>query len=154
MHPSVHARSTPDKPAVIMAETGETRTYRQLDEASNQVAHFFRSRGLHHDDVIALMLENTPDYYALTWGGQRSGLRYVCISSRLTADETDYILENSGAKLLVMAVSLAPLAAQLTSKIERYSLGGEIAGHQPLEAILATMPTTPIADERAGVDML
>jgi hypothetical protein len=96
MHPFIHAKTTPDKPAIIVAETGEMRTYRQLDEASNQVAQLFRQHGLGHDDVVAFMLENTPDYYNLTWGAQRAGLRYVCISSRLTADETDYILENSG----------------------------------------------------------
>jgi long-chain acyl-CoA synthetase len=154
MHPFVHAVATPDKPAIIVAETGEVRTYKQLDEASNQVAHFFRSRGLGHDDVVAIMLENTPDYYNLTWGAQRSGLRYVCISSRLTADETDYILENSGAKLFVMSASLSGLAAQLTTQVERYSMGGPLPGYAALEGAFADMPITPIADERAGVDML
>ena len=72
MHPTVHAKTHPDKPAVIMAETGEVRTFGQLDEASNRVAQFFRSRGLQHEDVVAIMLENVPDYYALTWGAQRS----------------------------------------------------------------------------------
>lgn len=154
MHPHVHATTNPDKPAIIVAETGEVRTYKQLDEASNQVAQFFRSRGLGHEDVVAIMLENTPDYYSLTWGAQRSGLRYVCISSRLTADETDYILENSGAKLFVMSASSAALAAQLTTQVERYALGGDLPGYQSFEAAVADMPTTPIADERAGVDML
>jgi long-chain acyl-CoA synthetase len=154
MHPFVHAATNPDKPAIIVAETGEVRTYKQLDEASNQVAQFFRSRGLGHDDVVAFMLENTADYYSLTWGAQRSGLRYVCISSRLTADETDYILENSGAKLFVMAANLSGLAAQLTTQIERYTMGGTLPGYAALEDALAPMPTTPIADERAGVDML
>lgn len=154
MHPHVHAKTHPDKPAIIVAETGETRSYRQLDEASNQIAHFFRAHGLGHDDVVAIMLENTPDYYSLTWAAQRAGLRYVCISSRLTADETDYILENSGAKLFVMSASLAGLAAQLTMGVERYALGGEVAGYKAFEAAIATMPVAPIADERAGIDML
>jgi long-chain acyl-CoA synthetase len=154
MHPFIHARSTPNKPAVIVAETGETRTYKQLDEASNQVAHFFRSRGLGHGDVIAIMLDNTPDYYNLTWGAQRSGLRYVCISSRLTADETDYILENSGAQLFVMSSSIAATAAQLTTRLDRYALGGDLPGYKRFETEVADLPTTPIADERAGVDML
>jgi long-chain acyl-CoA synthetase len=154
MHPSVHALTNPDKPAIIVAETGETRTYRQLDAASNQVAQFFRARGLGHEDVVAIMLDNTPDYYSLTWGAQRSGLRYVCISSRLTADETDYILENSGAKLFVMSASLIETAAQLTTQLERYAMGGPLAGYQSFEDAVAPMPTTPIADERAGVDML
>jgi long-chain acyl-CoA synthetase len=154
MHPSVHAQSHPEKPAIIVAETGEVRSFRQLDEGSNQVAQFWRSRGLGHDDVVAIMLENSPDYYNLTWGSQRAGLRFVCISNRLTADETDYILENSGAKLLVMSASLAPLASQLQTAIERYSHGGEIAGFGKFEDAIAAMPVTPVADERAGVDML
>lgn len=154
MHPSIHARTNPDKPAVILAETGETLTYGQLDEASNRVAQFFRSRGLKVEDVVAFMVENTPAYYALTWGAQRSGLRYVCLSTRLTADEADYILQNSGSQLLVMSASLAPLAAQLSTDIERYALGGDIAGYGRWEDAIAGMPATPIGDERAGVDML
>ena len=154
MHPFIHAKTTPDKPAIIVAETGETRTYRQLDEASNQVAHLFRQHGLGHDDVVAFMLENTPDYYNLTWGAQRAGLRYVCISSRLTADETDYILENSGAKLFIISAGLAGAAAKLTTQVKRYALGGAVPGYGSLEEALAPLPKTPIADERAGVDML
>jgi long-chain acyl-CoA synthetase len=154
MHPSVHAQTNSEKPAIIVAETGEIRTYGQLDAASNKVAQFFRSRALEQDDVVAIMLDNTPDYYSLTWGAQRSGLRYVCISSRLTQDETDYILENSGAKLFIMSASLGATAAQLTTQIERYSLGGDLPGYQSWEAAVADMAETPIADERAGVDML
>ncbi|WP_062764410.1 acyl-CoA synthetase [Sphingopyxis terrae] len=154
MHPSVHAASSPDKPAVIVAETGETISYAELDAASNRAAQLFRSHGLKHDDVVAFMLENTPHYYGLTWGAQRAGLRYVCISSRLTQDETDYILENSGAKMLVVSASLASAALQLETRIERYSMGGEIAGWTRIEDALAAMPATRIADERAGVDML
>lgn len=154
MHPYVHARADPDKPAVIVAETGEIHTYKQLDEASNRAAQFFRSRGLKAEDVVAFMVENTPAFYDLTWGAQRSGLRYVCLSTRLTADEADYILQNSGARLFVMSASLAPLAAQLSTDVERYALGGAISGYGCWEDAIAPMPATPIADERAGVDML
>jgi acyl-CoA synthetase (AMP-forming)/AMP-acid ligase II len=154
MHPCVHARTSPDKPAVIVAETGEIRTYKELDEASNRAAQFFRARGLQVEDVVAFMLENTPDFYDLTWAAQRSGLRYVCLSTRLTADETDYVLENSGAKLFVMSASLSGLATQLSTQVERYALGGEVPGYASWEDAVAAMPATPIADERAGVDML
>jgi acyl-CoA synthetase (AMP-forming)/AMP-acid ligase II len=154
MHPSVHARIKPDHPAVIVAETGEVTTFGELDAKSNQVAQFFRSKGLQHEDVVAFMLENTPEYFALTWGAQRAGLRYVCISSRLTQDETDYILENSGAKLFVASGSLAKAASQLTTTLDRYALGGDIPGWPRWEDAVKDMPTSPIADQRAGVDML
>lgn len=154
MHPSVHARANPDKPAIIVAETGETIRYGELDAASNRAAQMFRAHGLGHEDVVAFMLDNTPHYYGLTWGAQRAGLRYVCISSRLTQDETDYILDNSGARMLVVAASLAPAALQLQTQIERFSMGGDIAGWPKIEDELAKMPAEPVADERAGVDML
>ena len=46
MHPSVHARTTPDKPAYIMAATGQVTTYGEMEARSNQGAHLFRSLGL------------------------------------------------------------------------------------------------------------
>ncbi len=154
MHPSIHARSHPDKPAIIIAETGEIVTYKQLDDQSNRAAHLFRSLGLGYEDVVAFMLENGPLYHGLAWGAQRSGLRYVCISSKLTQDETDYILENSGAKLLVVSGGLANAASTLTAQVKRYVLEGEISGFTSWEEAVAKMPTTPVPDERAGVDML
>ncbi|PKP98688.1 MAG: acyl-CoA synthetase [Alphaproteobacteria bacterium HGW-Alphaproteobacteria-13] len=154
MHPSVHASTHPDKAAVIVAETGETISFGALDAASNRAAQLFRAHGLGHEDVVAFMLDNTPHYYGLTWGAQRAGLRYVCISSRLTQDETDYILENSGAQMLVVSASLAAAAQQLQTQITRFSMGGDIPGWPKVEEAMAAMPATRIADERAGVDML
>ena len=45
MHPYIHAQKNPDKPAYIMAGSGETVTYRQLDEQSNRIAQLFRALG-------------------------------------------------------------------------------------------------------------
>lgn len=154
MHPCTHARTRPDHPAIILAETGESWSYAELDAASNQVAHMLRSCGLGHDDVVAFMAENSIGYYALSWGAQRAGLRYVCMSSRLTQDEADYILENSGARLFVASAGLAAAAERLTANVARYATGGLIAGFNDWDSAVATMPVTPIADERAGVDML
>jgi acyl-CoA synthetase (AMP-forming)/AMP-acid ligase II len=154
MHPSIYARANPGKAAVIVAETGEVISYGEMDAASNRAAQLFRAHGLGHEDVVAFMLDNTPHYYGLTWGAQRAGLRYVCISSRLTQDETDYILENSGAKMLVVSAELAAAAQQLQTRIERFSMGGDIPGWPRIEDALAAMSAEPIADERAGVDML
>src|SRR3546814_3251375 len=53
-----------------------------------------------------------------------------------------------------VSARLAPAAQRLTTKIERFSMGGAIAGWPAIEDELAAMPATRIADERAGVDML
>ena len=74
MYPGAHAKTTPDKPAYIMASTGDAVTYRELDERSNQLAHVFRDAGLQRGDAIALMLENHPRYFEILWAAQRAGL--------------------------------------------------------------------------------
>src|SRR5271168_1423575 len=106
-HPHIHAKSHPDKPAYIMAETGEVVTYRQLDERSNQGAHLFRSLGLMTGDAIACFMDNHPRYYEVIWAAQRSGLRFTCISSKLTAGEVAYIVQDCGAKAFITSPSLA-----------------------------------------------
>jgi acyl-CoA synthetase (AMP-forming)/AMP-acid ligase II len=137
-----------------MAGSGETVTYRQLDERSNQSAHLFRSLGLGHGDTIAICMENRAEFFDLIWGAQRSGLIYVAISCRLTASEIDYILADSGAQALFASNYLGETLDQLQSPAKRYMVGGERAGWTPFTAALADMPTTPVADERAGTDML
>lgn len=160
MHPSIHAKTTPDKAAYIMAATGETVTYKELDERSNQLAHMFRDAGLKYGDSIAIFMDNNARFYEICWAAQRSGLYYTAVSSRLTAGEIAYIAEDCGAKLFFTSTALAPVAAELISgnhlpKVERkFIVGGTLAGYESLEDARAKFPLTPIADEISGIDML
>ena len=158
MHPYIHARNTPDKPAYIMAGSGETVTYRQLDDQSNRIAQLFRSLGLKAGDHVALFLENHPRYFEICWGAQRSGLIYTAISSRLTAEEVDYIVGDCGAKLFITSKYLAEKAAELAPLLKgianRFMIDDTIAGYDSWETAVARFPAMPIADQTAGHDML
>jgi long-chain acyl-CoA synthetase len=154
MHPARHAVTQPDKPAIIVAETGETISYAELDARSNRVAQLFRSRGLQRGDVVALFLENHSRFLEFAWGAQRSGLFFVCISCKLTAPEVDYILADSGARLIVTQAALAKVAGAVTAPVHKLMLDGTAPGFEDAEALLAQMPPQPIPDESAGVDML
>lgn len=157
MHPSVHAALTPDKAALIVAETGETISFGALDARSNRAAHLFRAHGLQTGDTIALYLDNIPEFYDIAWGAQRAGLFYVCIPSKLTAPEVEYIVRDSGATLVIASAATAAVAATLTDPLAdctRLIIGDAMAGWQPWTEAVAALPDTPIADERAGIDML
>jgi acyl-CoA synthetase (AMP-forming)/AMP-acid ligase II len=65
MHPAEHAEHYPDKPAVIMARTGEVVTYRDLDTNSNRAAHVFRAAGCQIGDVVAILLGNGPRFHEI-----------------------------------------------------------------------------------------
>lgn len=153
MHPSIHAVQMPDKPAIIMASDGATISYGELDKMSNQVAHLLRSKGVGIGDTIAICMENSPFYLPITWGAQRSGAIFVAVSNRLTADEIAYILNDSGAKLLLTSGTLQPVLAELAAQCPHvqtvvFPPDGDGAD------LLSLQPDTPVSDQRAGSDML
>ncbi|MGE4322133.1 MAG: acyl-CoA synthetase [Sphingobium sp.] len=157
MHPYIHARNRPDHPAQIIYETGETLTYGELDRRSNQGAHLFRSLGLQAGDTISIFLENHPRYMEIAWAAQRSGLYFVCVSSKLTAAEAEYIVRDSDSKLVVTSGSVGPegpALAALLPDLAVFAVGDGVAGARSWEAEAGAQPDTPIADERGGTDML
>ncbi|OHB27624.1 MAG: acyl-CoA synthetase [Phenylobacterium sp. RIFCSPHIGHO2_01_FULL_69_31] len=157
MHPATHAKTHSDRAAYIMAGSGETVTYRQLDERSNQGAHLFRSLGLKPGDVIALLMDNNPRYFEIAWAAQRSGLYFTCISSKLTAGEVEYIVGDCGAKALITSPGVGAVVDELPGVlkgVKLYMVGEARSPYESFEAARAGFPTTPIADETAGSDML
>jgi long-chain acyl-CoA synthetase len=157
MHPHIHAKANPDKPAYIMGSTGEAVTYGELDARSNQGAHLFRSLGIGKGDSIALFMDNTPRYYEVLWAAQRSGLRFTAISSKLTAGEVEYIVKDCEAKALVCSKGVADVAlkiAPLIPGVKLFMTDGAEGPYVSFEDARAAFPTTPIADEGQGGAML
>ena len=79
MHPGLHAQSTPDKAAVIMAGSGEVVTYRELDERSNRLLLW--AQGLRPGDHVAIFAENHPRFFEVFWARPAAG----CTSRPSTA---------------------------------------------------------------------
>jgi acyl-CoA synthetase (AMP-forming)/AMP-acid ligase II len=161
MHPSHYARSNPDRAAIIMAESGERVTYGELDASSNRAAHLFRSLGLHAGDAIAMLFENTPKFFELSWAAQRSGLYFTPISTRLTIEEALYIVNDSGATVFVASSGAGELAQALAAARSRfanvqhfYYVGEPLPGARSWSAAVEKMPSTAIADETAGQHMV
>lgn len=158
LHPSAHAARTPDKPAYVMAGSGETLTYRALDDASNRGAQALRSLGVGPGDHIALMMENRLDFMTIAWAAHRAGVVYTAVSRYLGADEAGYILRDCGAKALITsAVDLdraRAIWAQAGPQIACLMVGGAADGFASWEDLLARQPPIPVADECAGEDLL
>ena len=157
MHPRNYLATTPDKPAYIMAGSGETVTFAQLETRANQINHAIRAAGINPGDTLAIFAENSPRYFEICWAAQRSGVYLVAISSRLTTPEVEYILQDSGARLLIASDGLRSVAEEIkaTTNLDAYwSIDGDIPGYIRLEDQCADMPETPIEDEMLGHIML
>ena len=61
------AARQPEKPAAIFADSGETISFASLDAAAHQAALWFVAEGFAPGEGIALLLENEPDFLALSY---------------------------------------------------------------------------------------
>src|SRR3954452_6990112 len=154
----VHATKFPDKPAYIMAGSGQAVTYGELNDRSNQLAQLLYQRGVRPGGAICICMENHPSYFIATWAGQRSGLYYTAASSRLGVDEMEYIINDCGAKAYITSRAKADLAAELVDKMPnvhtRLMVDGTIDGYESFEDVVGAMPEEPLAEELDGREML
>src|SRR4051794_33348537 len=160
MYTGKHARLRPLQPAFIMAASGETVTYRELDARSNRLAHLLRNRGLKRLDHYSIFMENNSRYLESCGAGERSGLYYTCVNSYLTAGELAYILTNSQSRILITSRETLDIAREALKECPHVELcilpdgaaeRNRIVG---LQEAAAGLPDTPIADECIGSAML
>ena len=153
-HPSFHAQRTPDKPAYIIAETGETLTFADLDRRSNQGAQLFYSLGLKAGDHVAFLLENGLPFVEISWAAQRAGLIFTAISRYLKADEIAYIVGDCGAKAFITSPACVSETRGLAGGPVLFIAGGEAPGYRDWDAEVARHPATPVDNAYVGRDML
>ncbi|MGA5466336.1 AMP-binding protein [Mycobacterium sp. NPDC050041] len=160
MYVGQHAKLRPQQPAFVMAGTGESVTYAELDSRSNRLAHFLRDRGLRRLDHYAIFTENNPRHIECCAAGERSGLYYTCVNSFLTADEVAYIVNNSESKVLIFSEEKRAVAVEALKQCPDVTVAlvvdGPGAGSRILNLDEATVgcPDIPIADESLGTAML
>lgn len=156
-YPGIHALLQPDKPAAIDGSTGESLTYLELDQRSNQLAHLLRQAGLGRGDHVAVFLENRLAYFEVVWACFRSGLYLTPINYHLPAGEAAYIVGDCDATALIASADLeqtvelgrlSPLCGL------RLSVGGAVEGFVDYEQAIAGQPDTKLADESTGAMML
>lgn len=159
MNPQVIAQSAPERPATIMAATGETMSYGELDSLARKFASLLRRLGLGAGDHLAMMIDNEIMYHPVAWGAWYAGLYFTPVSTRLTASEVAYLIEDSGSRFVVaspayesMVAELAPLLAQVEHWFLTAAGTGAVGTLRPLldaETELAVGP-----DDAVGSDML
>ena len=157
-HPYQPRAHPHDKPAFIMAASGETVTFGLLETRANQGAHMLRAQGINQGDHIALLMENRREMLEVCFAADRAGVYYTTISTHLNQDEITYILADCDARLLVASDRFLEILPDLASERGEHCsimVVGDPAGAFPSwsdEA--AQQPQIPIGDEAQGLDML
>ncbi len=131
-----------------MSDGSPGLTYGELEERANRGAQLLRSLGIAKGDTIAFWLPNCREVFEVYWAGQRAGIYITPIATGLTAAEADYIVENSGSRLVVASPEIPGFAA-LSRRV-----GVKVLTIDEWHAALASQPATPIRDEAPGFHMV
>jgi long-chain acyl-CoA synthetase len=160
VYPPAVADRYPDRVAYIMAGSGQTLTYSQLDRASNRLAHLFRQHGMGVGDTVALVLENRIEWPVVVAAGMRSGLYVTPLNWHLKPTELAQLLADARPRVLItsaaIAARLAAVAGDL-SGIAAWCVDGDPnipAGFADLRVAMSSQPETPIDDESLGARVL
>src|SRR2546423_563792 len=92
------AKLFPDKPAIIFE--GAQLQYADLNSRANRIANALKANGVERGDRVALYLPNIPQFAVCYLAILKAGALAVSINAILKADEVNYIVNDSGAKLL------------------------------------------------------
>ncbi|MCC6811463.1 MAG: amino acid adenylation domain-containing protein, partial [Deltaproteobacteria bacterium] len=114
---AAQAKKTPDAVAVVFE--GQTLSYRELDERSNQLAHALQKRGVGPETLVAISIERTAEMVVGLLGILKAGGAYVPLDPSYPHDRLEYMLADSGAKVLVTSGNAADgFVAEMVVRME------------------------------------
>jgi long-chain acyl-CoA synthetase len=98
---------------------GRSYTNRQLFDMGCRLASGLRGLGLEPDDRVVLMMANGPEVLASYPAIWRAGLVAIPVLFLLEASELAYILENSGAKVVITSPEIYPKVSEAARGLAR-----------------------------------
>src|SRR2546429_7875435 len=101
MYQETYAAEPRARAAAVMAATGETLSYGDLERRSVQLAHVLHEAGMRPGDVVALLTENNLRAFEVYWAAMRSGLYITAVNWHLKPDEVAYIVNDRDRKSVV-----------------------------------------------------
>ncbi|NEW09308.1 amino acid adenylation domain-containing protein, partial [Paenibacillus sp. SYP-B3998] len=94
------AERNPEAVAVVFED--EQLTYRELNERANRLARTLRDRGVQADQLVGIMVERSFEMMVGIMAILKAGGAYVPIDPEYPEERISYMLEDSGANLLVL----------------------------------------------------
>ena len=129
---------TPDAVAVVFED--EEISYQELNRRANKLAHYLRREGVRAESLVAVMMERSVEMVVTLLGVLKAGGAYVPVDPEYPQERVRYMLEDSGAHVLLTETKLA----------ER--LLGELEGEHRYEVVRIDREWERIAKE-SGVNV-
>jgi len=96
---------TPNNTAIIFE--GQSLSYRELNQKSNQLARKLREIGVKQESIVAIMVDRSVEMLIAVIGVLKSGGAYVPIDPNYPEDRIKYMLEDSSASIILTQSKIA-----------------------------------------------
>ncbi|WP_293781212.1 class I adenylate-forming enzyme family protein [uncultured Aeromicrobium sp.] len=116
------ARQHAERVAVVFGE--DQRTFAEIDALSNQLAHTLRECGADRGVRVALLVNNGLLSVPVDFACVKAGINRVPLNSRLSLDEHERMLRDTGCSLVVFGADLTERARALSERLPDVSFLG------------------------------
>ncbi|NML39136.1 non-ribosomal peptide synthase/polyketide synthase [Chitinophaga sp. G-6-1-13] len=139
------AQQAAASPLVAAVKYGETvLCYQELDERSNQLAHYLRSQGVGRGMLVPLCADRSVEMMIGILGILKAGAAYVPIDPEYPADRIGYMLTDTQARLIVRYSTSLPVKDYKGTIID-LSADREVISHMPVTVPAAVSAASDLA---------
>jgi len=123
----------PNVEAVVEPHSGTRTTFEQLNQRINKTANMLASVGVSKGDRVGSLLMNGLPLVETVFANAKLASVNVALNWRLTADELEFILKDSGTTVLIFNDEFLPTVAELHARgdaidvTQWLQVGGETA---------------------------
>jgi non-ribosomal peptide synthetase-like protein len=107
-------------PGAIAIEQGQTKyTYSEVEHVANKLAHYLRAKGIAPEEKVVVLLPRCAQVPIAMLGILKAGGAYIPLDPEIPADRVNFIMEDSGAKLLITSDSILE---RISSKLDQHPI--------------------------------
>jgi acyl-CoA synthetase (AMP-forming)/AMP-acid ligase II len=154
-------RRMPNREALVETDSGRRFTYGDINARTNRLANGLSDMGVVAGDRIAILLMNCSEFVETFFAVAKLGATLVPLNWRLTSDELEFILKDSGSTTLVFGPEFSDQVVEIKSRgyktdLTRYvQLGGaQVDFATDFTALTANHPETEPEIEGGNDDLL
>ncbi|HYH79782.1 MAG TPA: amino acid adenylation domain-containing protein [Longimicrobium sp.] len=107
VHQLFEAQADRTPAAAAIVHDGERWSYARVESAANRLARRLRALGVGPEVKVAVCMERTPDLVVALYGVMKAGGAYVPVDPAYPADRIGFMVEESGAPVVLTHASLA-----------------------------------------------
>ncbi|MEU4641468.1 long-chain-fatty-acid--CoA ligase [Micromonospora sp. NPDC023814] len=149
-----NATRYPHHTALLMVDDSGSRTYAELHERAMRLANALTGIAS-HGDRVGILSENSLEYVEAYYGVPSAGMALTMLNYRLHPKEWVWILNNAGAKVLLVAqpflAAIADHRAELATVEHIVVIGEPVPGFRSYEDLLgaasASTPDVPVSED-------